>query len=209
MLDLDVQDTSEAIEQARKDREYLAACEQYGIEPLPARYDQASRDHSGTIEREPAPGLDRNLQPDFIFYDDEPERTAISGEKREAFLSVLNSILPDSSNLETFVRTAGLRVLSLSWMMGRTIHAARSLADLADELHISRAILSFHVRKIEDATGLHGRAQKSTSAPTVYRELRIKQTMGKPRKGAKAFALARQAAIERLRQSGQLAGGPA
>lgn len=205
MHDLDIQDSE--IDQARKDREYIADCEQLGIEPLPARYDHASRDYSGAIEREPAPGLDRNLQPDFIFFDDEPERTSIPGEKREAFLSVLNTILPESPNLETFVRTAGFRVLALSWMMGRTIHATRSLADLADELHISRAILSFHVRKIEDATGLHGRQQKATSTPAVYRELRKQQTEGKPRKSAQAFVLAKREAFERLRQSRQLGSG--
>ena len=189
MADNNWLETASQGEQARKDREYLNDCREHGIEPMLPRYDMHKRQ-----TKFPADDLeDCDLalsgaitQADFQCFDDDEEPSqpqppgdSISEQTRDAFEGFLSALTTSSEAPGMFVRVAGTKILCLSWMLGRGAFAGRSLADIARELGISRALLSLHVRRLEQTTGIHARGQRSTSDPAKYRKIRLEQAKGK------------------------------
>lgn len=154
--------------QRQRDAEYLAACRAHGITPEPANYmapaDSADIDDIDHIAS--AGSATRNGHAYRTRADDPVPlkplpRSAAAGAR---FLEVVQ---PHKSDPATFVRTAGRRLLCLSWLLGRR---PESLAELARALGVSRASLSSHVRLLEDATGLHGRGQKGRTTQATFRD---------------------------------------
>ena len=96
---------------------------------------------------------------------DDPEPLEQLTPEAEAAGRVIDLLVPIKSGATEFVRTAGRRALCLAWLLGRR---PEPLAELARQLGISRASLSTHVRRIEDATGLHGRGQKGATTRSTY-----------------------------------------
>jgi hypothetical protein len=62
----------------------------------------------------------------------------------------------------------------MAWMVQRGPLAGVSLATLAKHLDCTRAILSYHARKLEKATGYHARGQKLSQNVPKYREARLR-----------------------------------
>ncbi len=171
------------LRQAARDREYLAACEAAGIEPdLPAYRAIAVAEPADRNRREPelahedlaqieadAAGARRNgrsysakraAAPDL-------ERTPL----HDAAENLLDALLPKGCT-RAACATGGIRLLALAWLLGRSEAARRPLAELAAGLGLTRATMSWHVRRVEDACGLHGRGQKTVSARDNMREAR-------------------------------------
>ena len=206
--------------QAARDREYLAACEAAGIKPdvpeyeiggavqdhrRPDRGDEArtSKEDCAEVDRQ-AHGARRNRRA-FV-----PARTEAPELERspahEAGEALIAALLPAWGYTRRVAETAGIRLLCLQWMLGRGDTAPMSLTQLAIRLGVTRASLSWHVRRIEDATGLHGRAQKSVAAQAAMREGRrryiasvtpevLRQNRkSRAKKAAEAAAMAKAAA---------------
>jgi hypothetical protein len=174
--------------QNARDREYLAACERLGITPDIPTYSHLHGDGEALekIASCRASTLDR---PDdgsgFQFFDDpdEPDRPdRLPDEALTVLERLIELLLPAGIHgTAAEVRTAGIRVLVLAWMLGRGAHASRPLAAIADEIGCTRACLSWHARRIEVATGVHCRGQKGTHAVATYRASALAAHRANPR----------------------------
>lgn len=152
--------------QRAKDAAYLRACKAAGIEPDLPKYisahqaveveviDRASNDdgclHNGSTFR----NRDKDVEP----------LRELSAEA-EAAWKVLELLVPQRTDPQSFVATAGRRALVLAWLLGRR---PEPLAELARSINITRASLSTFARRINDRLGLVGRGQKSASSRSVY-----------------------------------------
>jgi hypothetical protein len=169
--------TDSALRQSAADREYLAACRTAGIEADLPRYDhgQGSGDDA-RLDTQIQRGHSHLDAPDdgagFQYFDDPPEGDAVPEEFRSGFTALVRLLLAGGRDVKTTSRAAGHRAVCLGWLLGVGPSAGRSLASIATELSVSRAMLSYYVREIERATGLHARGQKSASAVAVYRQAR-------------------------------------
>ena len=177
------QQTTSSVRQAERDREYQAACEQFGIEPaLPkyetkkARADAADLDaircgdKGDHLEKPDRQESGRN--PSWTYFDDEEPASEISADYRRGFMKALAIIQPDAKQANAFERIAGRRCVVLAWLMGRGSLAGQSLAKIAESLECSRASLSLHARTLERETGFHGRGQRRTGTIQIFRESR-------------------------------------
>jgi hypothetical protein len=151
--------------QRRQDREYLAACKAAGIEPDAPSYRAASVEDElldrFALEQD---GANKNGS-SYLVNRTEPEPLAELPPEAEAAGKVLDLLCPSRAEPALFVATAGRRALVLCWLLGRR---PESLAELARSIGVTRASLSTYARKINDATGLMGRGQKSASSRATY-----------------------------------------
>jgi hypothetical protein len=151
--------------QRRQDREYLAACKAAGIEPDAPTYRAASVEDElldrFALEQD---GAHKNGS-SYLVTRAEPEPLKDLPPEAAAVSRALDLLMPLKSDVASFVKTAGRRCLCMAWMLGKR---PEPLAELARQLGCSRAALSTYVRDLEDATGVHGRGQKSAGSRSVY-----------------------------------------
>lgn len=140
--------------QCAKDREYIRACREHGIKPDPARYVTGSTDPED---------IDYYARLEATTTDIEPLKPLTP--EAEAAGRVIDLLMPRKIGAREFVQTAGRRALAMAWLLGKR---PEPLAELARQLGISRASLSTHVRRLEDATGVHARGQKLASSRSIY-----------------------------------------
>jgi hypothetical protein len=158
--------TSEsAAKQFAKDKEYLRACAKYGVEPDAPSYISASVEDE-LLDRYAleADGAHKNGS-GYQVTRAEPEPLKELPPEAEAAGKVLDLLCPRRAEPALFVATAGRRALVLCWLLGRR---PESLAELSRSIGVTRASLSTYARKINDATGLTGRGQKSASSRSTY-----------------------------------------
>ena len=101
------------------------------------------------------------------------DREGRSSASSDLLKLTLESLLPANGFGLGTSKALGLRCISLLWMLQSDKHdmGSRSLADLAKELKVSRAIMSFHVRSLENQLGFHhARGQKAVEARESYKE---------------------------------------
>ena len=101
------------------------------------------------------------------------DREGRSSASSDLLKLTLESLLPANIFGAGTSKAMGLRCICLLWMLQSDHHnlASRSLADLAKSLKVSRAILSFHVRSLEQQLGFHhARGQKGVVARESYKE---------------------------------------
>jgi DNA-binding CsgD family transcriptional regulator len=100
------------------------------------------------------------------------DREGRSSASADLLRLTLESILPPGNLQQGTTRSMGLRCVCLLWMLQSSKHdlGSRSLADIAKKLGVSRAILSFHVRNLEEKLGFHCRGQKGVEARESYKE---------------------------------------
>jgi len=101
------------------------------------------------------------------------DREGRSSASSDLLKLTLESLLPANIFGAGTSKAMGLRCICLLWMLQSDRHnlASRSLADLAKSLKVSRAILSFHVRSLEEQLGFHhARGQKGVVARESYKE---------------------------------------
>lgn len=121
--------------------------------------------------------IDRDLYPEFA----EPVPIS-SRETADALKLLLEGLIPSKPLSVATPAAIGYRVISLLWLL-QSQHRAigeRSLASIAEQLDISRALLSYYVRVLEDSTGLHGRGQKLSTTVATYRAVALKAWSEKP-----------------------------
>ena len=85
----------------------------------------------------------------------------------------LENLLPTGNLSKGTPQSIGLRCLSLLWMLQSQKQdlGNKSLATIAGALRVSRAILSYHVRTLEEQIGFyHARGQKRVEAREAYKE---------------------------------------
>ncbi len=157
-----------------KDRAYVEACLEHGIEPeLPEFRIESARtaENSDLDVGERGRMNGRGLGHRSPVAEDEP--AALPDAGLEALELILGVVL-DSAGLrgERIFKSIGQKVFCLAWLLGRGPHAASSLRELAPRLKMTRAALSWHVRQLEEALGVHGRGQKPVSARPSYRAAR-------------------------------------
>jgi len=170
-------DTSTAPSQEARDLAYAAACREAGIEPMLPKYcvfgKRGDSEHDFTLE---ALALAERTSPDGrvdILDELEPETPPeIPDGLRDPVERLLDVLWPAGRGGKTVAgtRAAGLRVLCLKWLLGRL---PKPLAHYAVELGISRAVLSYYVRQLEDALGIHARGQKTATFPEKQRRLKL------------------------------------
>ena len=100
------------------------------------------------------------------------EREGRSSASADLLKLTLESLLPSNGFGGGTSKALGLRCVCLLWMLQSDKHdlGNRSLASLAGELKVSRAILSFHVRSLEEQLGFfHARGQKAVEARESYK----------------------------------------
>lgn len=100
-------------------------------------------------------------------------REGRSSASADLLKQTLEALLPANTFGAGTSKAMGLRCLCLLWMLQSDRHdlGSRSLADLAKSLKLSRAILSFHVRSLEEQLGFyHARGQKAVEARESYKE---------------------------------------
>ena len=160
--------------QAQRDREYLAACRDAGIEAAPPQYfAPGASSEAGVID---ACALREGVLPDFpaeIAAEEsdalDAEPLSITKQTRAGIEGILNLLLPAREHFsKTDAAIAGKRALVLAWKLGRAPVARVSLAEIARRLECSRASLSLLCRQIEDATSIHNRGQKNVTARPNY-----------------------------------------
>jgi len=102
------------------------------------------------------------------------EREGRSSASADLLKLTLESLLPANGGFGGATSKAlGLRLICLLWMLQSDRHnlGSRSLAEIAEKLKVSRAILSFHVRSLEEQLGFfHARGQKAVQARDSYKE---------------------------------------
>lgn len=152
--------------QTAKDRAYLAACRQHGIEPDAPRYVtalQATSDEA--IDAALNEGRGAKNGHSYRTYAADPEPLRELPPEAEAAWKVLELIIPHKSDPAAFAATAGRRAIVLAWLLGRR---REPLIELARHLKVSRASLSTYARTINDRLGLTGRGQKAASTRATY-----------------------------------------
>lgn len=100
------------------------------------------------------------------------EREGRSSASADLLKLTLEALLPANGFIGTTSKALGLRCVCLLWMLQSDKHdmGNKSLATLAGELKVSRAILSFHVRSLEEQLGFfHARGQKAVEARESYK----------------------------------------
>jgi len=101
------------------------------------------------------------------------QREGRSSASADLLKLTLESLLPANGFIGTTSKALGLRCICLLWMLQSSRHdlGSRSLAEIAKELGVSRAILSFHVRSLEEQLGFfHARGQKAVQARESYKD---------------------------------------
>jgi hypothetical protein len=101
------------------------------------------------------------------------DREGRSSASSDLLKLTLEALLPSNHFGAGTSKAMGLRCICLLWMLQSDRHdmGSRSLADLAKDLKVSRAILSFHVRSLEEQLGFHhARGQKAVEARESYKE---------------------------------------
>ena len=101
------------------------------------------------------------------------EREGRSSASADLLKLTLESLLPANGFGGATSKALGLRCICLLWMLQSDKHdlGSRSLAEIAQELGVSRAIMSFHVRSLEEQLGFfHTRGQKGIEARESYQE---------------------------------------
>ena len=151
--------------QRRQDAAYLRACKEHGIKPDAPSYRAASVEDElldrFALEQD---GANKNGS-SYLVTRAEPEPLKDLPPEAAAVSRALDLLMPRKADVPTFVKTAGRRCLCMAWLLGKR---AESLAELARQLGCTRAALSTYVRDLEDATGVHGRGQKSAGSRSVY-----------------------------------------
>jgi hypothetical protein len=100
------------------------------------------------------------------------QREGRSSASSDLLKQTLESLLPVNLSGST-AQSLGLRCVSLLWMLQSERHdlGSRPLAEIAKQLKVSRAIMSFHVRSLENQLGFfHARGQKAVEARESYKE---------------------------------------
>lgn len=99
---------------------------------------------------------------------EDEERCSVKGEILHRFIE---AVIPDNVGIGS-CQSIGLRVIALAWMIGvqKGNIASRALADIAKDSEVTRAILSYWVRRYEEAFGIHARGQKRKGSIESYRE---------------------------------------
>ena len=85
----------------------------------------------------------------------------------------LENLLPNGHLGRATPQSIGLRCVCLLWMLQSEKHELgnKSLATIAGALKVSRAIMSYHVRTLEEQIGFyHARGQKRVEAREAYKE---------------------------------------
>ncbi|MCE9588372.1 MAG: hypothetical protein K8R57_08670 [Verrucomicrobia bacterium] len=123
--------------------------------------------------------IDRNLLEEFDPQTPETERLkqdwkreGRSSASSDLLKQTLESLLPVNLSGST-AQSLGLRCVCLLWMLQSDRHdlGRRPLSEIAKQLKVSRAILSFHVRSLEEQLGFfHARGQKAVLARESYKE---------------------------------------
>jgi len=163
-----VSDDESIIRQRERDAEYLAACKAHGIEPDLPRYISALPSISDeAIDAALNDGAGAKNGTGYRTRTDQPQPLKDLTPEAEAAGRIIDLLVPVKNNARAFVQTAGRRCLALAWLLGRR---PEPLAELAQQLGMTRASLSRHARTIEDRTGLHGRGQKAHGTVETYRE---------------------------------------
>jgi len=101
------------------------------------------------------------------------EREGRSSASADLLKLTLESLLPANGFGGATSKALGLRCICLLWMLQSERHdlGSRSLAEIAEGLGVSRAIMSFHVRSLEEQLGFfHARGQKAVEARESYQE---------------------------------------
>ncbi|MCE9587258.1 MAG: hypothetical protein K8R57_02965 [Verrucomicrobia bacterium] len=123
--------------------------------------------------------IDRHLLEEFDPATPETEglkrdwkREGRSSASSDLLKQTLESLLPVALSGST-AQSLGLRCVCLLWMLQSERHdlGSRPLSEIAKQLKVSRAILSFHVRSLEELLGFfHARGQKAVQARESYKE---------------------------------------
>jgi len=123
--------------------------------------------------------IDRNLLEEFDPAIPETERLkndwkreGRSSASSDLLKQTLESLLPVALSGST-AQSLGLRCVCLLWMLQSERHdlGSRPLSEIAKQLKVSRAILSFHVRSLEEQLGFfHARGQKGIEARESYQQ---------------------------------------
>jgi len=101
------------------------------------------------------------------------QREGRSSASSDLLKLTLESLLPANGFGGATSKALGLRCICLLWMLQSDRHdlGSRSLAEIAEELGVSRAIMSFHVRSLEEQLGFfHARGQKAIEARESYQQ---------------------------------------
>jgi hypothetical protein len=177
--------------QAKRDREYLAACAEHGIEAVAASY-RAGRDaYAGSAANDVALGfrqtsldagahthfdydaIDRNLEKAESSSDEDCDVALSIHPEAEAVLSwVLDIAIPDKRRF--CQRAISGRLIALCWLLERGDIGGMSQTAIADRLEMTRSNFSNSVRQIQKAIGgsWKARGQKSEIANKKYRAIR-------------------------------------
>lgn len=123
--------------------------------------------------------VDRHLLEEFDPQTPETERLkqdwkreGRSSASSDLLKQTLESLLPVNISGST-AQSLGLRCVCLLWMLQSERHdlGNRPLSEIAKQLKVSRAIMSFHVRSLEEQLGFfHARGQKAVQARESYKE---------------------------------------
>ncbi len=154
--------------QRRQDRQYMAACRAAGIKPEAPNYRASTAaDELDALDRmaNEQDGAHKNGS-SYTVRRAEPLPLKALPPEAEAVSRTLELLMPLKTDVRTFVQTAGRRCLALAWLLGKR---PEPLAEMARQLGCTRAALSSYVRRLEDATGVHGRGQKGSSTRDTYR----------------------------------------
>ncbi len=101
------------------------------------------------------------------------EREARSSNAGEIVLRVLELLLPSGRINSTTPQMMGFKAIVLLWMVGSSKQdiSSKSLSEIAEQLRVSRAILSYWGKKLEGSLGgFHARGQKRVCASESYLE---------------------------------------
>ena len=92
-----------------------------------------------------------------------------SGQGAEILLRLVEMLLPNNLQKGSH-RGIGTKVICLAWMLQSSKGGIgeKSLKDIAATLGVTRALLSYFVRRYEDTLGMHARGQKLSSSVPSY-----------------------------------------
>jgi hypothetical protein len=122
--------------------------------------------------------IDKRLLAAKTPVDDSGEEAALRAELKEGRSSpeadilreMIRQVVAGKDPSKMSLELIGKRLVSLAWLLELDTLGGRPLADLARELGTSRAVLSFHVRKLNSIFGgMRCRGQKLNTTRRVYK----------------------------------------
>jgi hypothetical protein len=180
------------LRQSRQDRAYLKACEEHGIEAVPANYrarrssfandatDEAFfHHHQSTLDGHGSTcdpdDIDKRLgwsEPDAE--DDCDVSLELNPDAERVLDWVLDLAICDSARISA--QAIGTKIVALAWLLERGAIGAKSQTEIADRLEMTRSNFSSCVRGIQKALGgrLRARGQKTEVSNQHYREARLR-----------------------------------